>query len=133
IGDLSGQIKTAAVLRAGGLGARASITYWPPSQSILEQKRRLMGLSDEAELSKAQRQRLQQLASEFEKAWKTAETTANAPVLDTLLPPPEDSLREDALHDLIKTDLSMRWQRGQRICVEEYLENFPELGNTPKL
>ncbi len=92
-----------------------------------------MGLSAEAELLKAQGQRLQQLASEFQKAWKAAKTIADAPVLDTLLPPPEDSLREDALHELIKTDLSMRWQRGERICVEEYVDKFPELGNTPKL
>src|SRR5438128_1978175 len=92
-----------------------------------------MDLSAEAELSKAQRQRLQQLANDFEKAWKTAKATAAAPDLSTFLPPPEDSLREDALHKLVQTDLALRWQRGQRVCVEEYLEKFPELGNAPKL
>jgi serine/threonine protein kinase/formylglycine-generating enzyme required for sulfatase activity len=92
-----------------------------------------MDLSTEAELSKAQRQRLQQLASDFESAWKAAKGTTNAPDLGTFLPSSEDSLRDDALRELIRVDLAMRWQRGHRICLEEYLERFPELGSTPKV
>src|SRR5579871_3344692 len=91
-----------------------------------------MDLTAEAELAKGQGQRLQQLAGDFEKAWKAAKTTADAPVLDAFLPPPEDSLREDARLLLIQIDLAMRWQRGQRICLEEYLDRYPELRNAPK-
>src|SRR5206468_11995421 len=44
-----------------------------------------------------------------------------------------DSLREVVLQKLIRTDLEVRWRRGQAIRLEQYLEQFPELGTLQHL
>src|SRR5438552_229249 len=131
VGDPSDQVKR--WYSESRCGARASARHWFPSQSILDQKRRLMDLSTDARPSNTQRQGLQELASGFEDAWKAATVAAEAPTLGAFLPPPQDSSREQALQELIQIDLAMRCQRGKPICLEEYLEKFPELASMPKL
>jgi serine/threonine protein kinase/tetratricopeptide (TPR) repeat protein len=71
--------------------------------------------------------RLQELAERFEEACREQGTAD----LAVFLPPPDDPLRPIALHELIKTDLEMRWRRGRGLELEAYLTQFPELG-TPE-
>jgi serine/threonine protein kinase len=70
---------------------------------------------------------LQELVGRFEKAWAEAAPTASLD-LDSYLPPPEDPLRRAALHELIKSDLEIRWRRGRGLDLDFYLARFPELG-----
>src|SRR5262245_7431049 len=72
---------------------------------------------------------LQDLASRFEAAWKDADTVD----LSAFRPPAGDPLRRIALNELIKTDLDARWQRGQIIGIEAYVEKYPDLGNVAVL
>src|SRR5262249_19113785 len=71
---------------------------------------------------------LQELADRFEKACVEAGPKADLIALAGFLPPLGDPLRTVALHELIKTDLEIRWRRGQTIPLERYLDRFPELG-----
>ena len=71
--------------------------------------------------------RLQELAERFEEACREHGTAD----LAAFLPPLDDPLRLVALHELIKTDLEMRWRRGRGQELEAYLAQFPELG-TPE-
>jgi hypothetical protein len=48
--------------------------------------------------------------------------------LNDYLPPGGDDLRVLALHELVKTDLEIRYRRGKPAALEDYLEQFPELG-----
>jgi serine/threonine protein kinase len=68
--------------------------------------------------------RLQDVAERLEEAWRHADTVD----LAALLPPPGDPLRLTLLHELIKTELEIRWRRGKPARVEDYLAPFPELG-----
>ncbi len=70
--------------------------------------------------------RLQSCASRFEDSWRQREDVP----LEDFLPPSGDPLRPAALNELIKTDLEIRWRRGQRVLLESYLERYPELGRT---
>lgn len=56
-------------------------------------------------------------------AWKRGESVD----FDPLLPTPEDGLRPVFLREFIKEDLEFRWRQGQPICLEVYLQNYPEL------
>src|SRR5207245_8848979 len=71
---------------------------------------------------------LQELADRFEKACVEAGPKADLIDLGAFLPPLGDPLRTVALHELIKTDLEIRWRRGQTVPLERYLDRFPELG-----
>jgi serine/threonine protein kinase len=44
------------------------------------------------------------------------------------LPTAGDRLRQPALVELIKVDLRRRWDRGDRVELESYLQRYPELG-----
>jgi tetratricopeptide (TPR) repeat protein/serine/threonine protein kinase len=72
---------------------------------------------------------LQDRAERFEAAWKEADFVD----LEPYLPPPGDRMRPILLHELIKTDLEIRWRRGKPIELESYLRRFPELGPAGKL
>jgi serine/threonine protein kinase len=72
---------------------------------------------------------LHSCADRLEQAWKRNATVD----LGQFLPPPGDRLRALTLVELIKTDLEMRWRRGQIIGLETYLEKFPELGGPRNL
>lgn len=67
--------------------------------------------------------RLHELATQFEEAWGRADPVD----LARFLPPPGDPLRGPVLHELIKTELEIRWRRSLPVLVEHYLERFPEL------
>lgn len=77
------------------------------------------------QLSNSQWQRLQQAADDLVAAWERDGEAR----LETFLPPPSDPLRAYVLHELIKTDLDLRWRHGHAIRLEEYLAHYPELGN----
>ena len=68
--------------------------------------------------------RLMDWVERFEQAWRDAGSADPA----AFLPPPDDPLRPSVLHELIKSDLEIRWRRGQPVRLEHYLEKFPELG-----
>src|SRR5437879_6446541 len=103
-----------------------------PRQPILDQTRRLMNLSTDPGLANTQAHSWQQLAGRFRKAWEGVTPSAGAPDLSDFLPPPENSLRHDALLELIRIDLAMRWRGQQPIGLEEYVERFPDLAAAPK-
>ena len=67
---------------------------------------------------------LQDCADRFENAWQKSATVD----LAQFLPPPGHPLRLVTLQELIKTDLEIRWRRGQVLGLEYYLEKYPELG-----
>jgi serine/threonine protein kinase/formylglycine-generating enzyme required for sulfatase activity len=73
--------------------------------------------------------RLQELADRLEQAYGTAYDVDLMP----LLPPPGDPLRPHALIELIKTDLEIRWRRGQPAHLEYYAQRYPELGPVERL
>lgn len=72
---------------------------------------------------------LQELLERFEKAWQESDSVN----LADYLPPSGASLRPYALHELIKTDLAIRWKRGQFVVLDFYVEKFPELGPLAEL
>jgi len=77
--------------------------------------------------------RLQEYAERLEEAWKSQGDTTTGVDLAQFMPPTEDSLRLPVLYELIKTDLSIRMERGQLVGLEYYLEKFPELGPSASL
>jgi serine/threonine protein kinase len=79
-------------------------------------------------LGTLQWQRLDELADRFEDACRHGEAR-----LEDFLPPAGDPLRPVALHELIKTDLGVRWRRGAGALLEDYLKRFPEMGPSGKL
>src|SRR5260370_6488674 len=66
---------------------------------------------------------LQDKLDRFEKAWRQADAVD----LNRFLPPSGDRLRVVALAEFIKTDLEIRWRKGQTPVLEEYLKQYPEL------
>src|SRR5262245_50196708 len=83
-------------------------------------------------LASGQWQQLQDLADRFEKAWHER-TDVDVIEFRAFLPPADDPLRTVALHELIKTDLEIRWRRGNSPRVESYLADYPELGTVESL
>src|SRR5262245_11561356 len=69
-------------------------------------------------------QQLQDLVRRFEAAWQNATAVEIAP----FLLPADHPLRAASLQTLIRSDLEIRWRRGQTPHLEEYLKQFPELG-----
>src|SRR5947209_5107007 len=93
----------------------------------------MQGPSDLGHLKTQQWQRLQDLADQFEKAWQQPQDDSEPIDLGRFLPPVGDPLRAIALPELIKTDLEIRWRRGQVVGLEFYLDKFPELGASRSL
>lgn len=84
-------------------------------------------------LTAAEWERLQLCTDRFEAAWQKV-TGADDPIaLAGFLPPSEDPLRTVILHELIMTDLEIRWRRGLRTSLADYLGQFPELGSPETL
>jgi serine/threonine protein kinase len=79
-------------------------------------------------LKSRQWEQLRDLAERFEQAWQQASGRGQSVDLGRFLPGGEDPLRPAALLELIKTDLEIRWRRGQTVSLELYCEKFPELG-----
>src|SRR5262249_51763585 len=78
-------------------------------------------------------EQLRQRADQLEEAWENADNVD----LAAYLPASDDPLRSAALEELVKTDLEIRWRRGQFVPLSFYQERFPELGEaralTPRL
>ncbi|MCI0380717.1 MAG: serine/threonine protein kinase, partial [Gemmataceae bacterium] len=77
--------------------------------------------------------RLQELAELLEQAWKDQGEAAGGVDLSRFLPPAGDPLRLSVLHELVRTDLSIRMARGQLLSLDYYLEKFPEIGPSTKV
>src|SRR5262249_61117632 len=77
-----------------------------------------------AELADTDRQVLEGWLVDFDQAWSAGRLAARA----RELPPPGHPLRRAALVEMVKIDLERQWQHGQRIELEGYLEQDPELG-----
>jgi serine/threonine protein kinase len=78
-------------------------------------------------------QQLQEFAGRFEEAWQKVDSGATAPDLRQFLPAAANAVRLPILHELIKTELEIRWRRGLPTQLENYLDKFPELGPVQKL
>ncbi len=79
-------------------------------------------------LNDQQWEELQSRACRLEEAWDAALAAGAAVDLRDYLPPPGSSDRPACLHELIKTELEIRWRHGQRPTLEDYAARFPELG-----
>jgi hypothetical protein len=77
--------------------------------------------------------RLQDFTERFESGWERIEPSVGVIRIADYLPPPTDDLRQAVLHELIKSDLHIRWQRGLNPSLEFYREQFPELGTAADL
>jgi serine/threonine protein kinase/Tfp pilus assembly protein PilF len=66
---------------------------------------------------------LQEAADRFEQAWRADPSTD----LADFVPPADNPLRLLTLQELVKTDLELRWRRGEKVELEGYLQRFPEL------
>lgn len=71
----------------------------------------------------------QELLSRFEKDWQQAEWVD----LEDYLRSAEPAKRIPLLHELIKSELEIRWRRGGGLTLEDYLRCFPELGRRDDL
>jgi serine/threonine protein kinase len=78
-------------------------------------------------------QQLEDLADHLVQTWQKVPTQGPAPDLNEFLPSQGDRLRLVALHELVKTDLEIRYRRGQAAALEDYLVQFPELGTAASL
>ncbi len=74
------------------------------------------------------RKRLEEFADGLRQAWQQADATKGSVDLRQLLPPANDPLYLVALQRLVTLDLEMHWKRGEDVCLEHYLKQFPELG-----
>ncbi len=80
------------------------------------------------ELSPSEWERFNTILDRFEEACRRS-----APVdLGDFLPPPGDALRAVCLQELTKSELDVRWKRGETALVEDYLTRFPELRDDPE-
>jgi serine/threonine protein kinase len=86
-----------------------------------------------SELSTAENQRLRDMAERFSYEWKHVPFEHARQLLVQYLPDPSDSLRPDAVTRLLLIDFRRRWQTGERLRLEDYLELFPELGGPADL
>jgi formylglycine-generating enzyme required for sulfatase activity len=87
------------------------------------------GPADLEHLNTSEWRQLHDLAGRLEEAWQTAGSVD----LGLFLPPPGSPFRLPFLHELIKTELEIRYRRGQPLTLEGYLERFPELGPSRSL
>ena len=91
----------------------------------------MASLTDLGRLSSSDWERLQDCADRFESCWLKADPGAPGlpgPAITPFLPAPGDRLRLAVLYELIKIDLEVRWRRGQKAHLEQYLQQFAELG-----
>src|SRR5262245_40435005 len=77
------------------------------------------------QLSEADRQRLLQWLTQFDRTWASGRLAAWI----KQLPPSTHPLRLPALVELIKIDLCRHWQEGRPVAIEAYVNHYPELAN----
>jgi serine/threonine protein kinase len=87
------------------------------------------GSRDQGQMKAFEWRQVQQLADRFQELWQSAGSVD----LEQFLPPADSPVRVLVLNELILIDLDMRWQRGQVMGLEYYLEKFPELGTSRSL
>jgi hypothetical protein len=73
-------------------------------------------------------QRLEQLARQFDRAWRAGER----PGIESYLPA-GGVLRQAVLVELVMTELEYRGKAGEPARVEAYVQRFPELGSDPSV
>jgi WD40 repeat protein/serine/threonine protein kinase len=83
---------------------------------------------DTDQLSEADCTRVEDAVWEFEGAWnRSFRAGVSRPELGDFLPPAEEPVLRRAIGiELAAIDLDHRLKRGEPICVEDYLERFPE-------
>src|SRR4051812_43180050 len=86
-----------------------------------------------APMNSDEKQRLLDASERFETDWQKVSGRDVSIDLSEYLPPSADPLRSTVLHELIKTDLEIRYRRGLGVTLEFYLKRFPELGATRTL
>jgi serine/threonine protein kinase len=79
---------------------------------------------DLGQLNSEEWNQLQDRAEQLEQAWEGSDEVD----LAQFLPAPGSPLRLLYLHELIKTELQIRWHRKQTAVLEQYQQQFPELG-----
>jgi hypothetical protein len=89
--------------------------------------------SHHEQLSESMRGRVQQFAADFTEAWRDDPDGSGAVLLANFLPPSDDPLRLPVLHQLIPIDLAQRRKRGEKVLLEDYLADYPELGRAAEL
>jgi serine/threonine protein kinase len=89
----------------------------------------MASVTDMGQLSTDDWRRISDLADRLEQAWHES----NDADLRSLLPPEGDTLRLNALVELIKTELEIRWRRRNGVTLDHYLDKFPELGSKDHL
>src|SRR5947209_3825890 len=83
-------------------------------------------------LSNAEQQRLEQLSARFSDSWRQCPQDLGIS-LAAYLPALDDRLRLLALYKLIPIDLEHRWKRRERVVLEDYFKDYPELGSLDEL
>jgi hypothetical protein len=78
-------------------------------------------------LDRAEWNRLQELLERFEDKWEDTPAATDVAQITDLLPPPGDPLRALCIQELIKSDLEIRWRRGEGIKIEEYVSSLADL------
>ena len=76
---------------------------------------------------------LLRLRKSLEQAWRQVDADQPAPDLGAYLPPASDPLRPTAVRELVSLDLEIRWRRKLPTTLEDYLRNYPELGEAATL
>lgn len=79
-----------------------------------------------APLTPADVYRIEDICDRFEKAWKAAAYTGQAPRLEDVLRGAPVTGRVRLLGKLIRLDLDYRRQRGEQPTAEEYRRRFPK-------
>lgn len=77
--------------------------------------------------------KLQRYADRLESAWQNVAEGQAGPDLQQYLPLAGDPLRVVVLHELVKTEIEIRWRRGLPTSLDHYLERLPELGKAQDL
>lgn len=79
-----------------------------------------------AGLSDDDRSRFDEFILEFEEQWSTTALDQ----FSTRLSEFGDDLAQGLLREMILIDIERQWQSGHRVAVEDYLQKYPELGDT---
>ncbi len=91
------------------------------------------GFPDSPGLSASEREQLAAILEYFAEACLRVDGAVGQLRLDDFLPPPGSPLRLATLWRLIPADLQRRWMSGDHAQLEDYVEQYPELGGVAQL
>jgi serine/threonine protein kinase len=77
--------------------------------------------------------RLQDIVESFEDSWRELPSAASGGAILDFFPPVDDPLRTSCIHELIKSDLEIRWRRGQGTTLDHYVRCIPEISDAAAL